>query len=83
MSKQVNIYYRPVERHYYRVKDWVQPKWRRFADSEWGRYAGRAVYYTVRLMQFVVMVGFGLMLGIMYLFMSMAFGGKGFTGRRR
>ncbi|CAN5521097.1 hypothetical protein BH24ACT5_BH24ACT5_00210 [soil metagenome] len=72
------VYYRPIERHWYRVADFVQPRWLRFRSSLTGRFL---IWFVTRFLRFllraavwlagaVVVVG----LGVLHVTLSFALG---------
>ncbi len=75
------IYCRPSERHWYRIADWVQPRWRRFADSRWGWYFGLLLAVFVRVLR--VVGAAVLIVGFAVLYMVLEFAVTGGQGRRR
>ena len=79
MSKPVTvtkpIYYRPIERHWYRLVDFVQPKWRRFADSRFGFYVGRTLAILLRVLYWIGGAIFIVGMAVAYIFLSFAFSG--------
>jgi hypothetical protein len=85
MSKKVwttvPITYHPTERYWYRVSDWVQPRWHRFANSRTGFVVGRTLWVLGRVAYFlggiIVIVG----CTVLYTFLMFAFSG-GKKGRR-
>lgn len=72
------VSYRPIERHWYRVADFVQPIWHRFAGSLVGRFTiwfvSCALWTVVRVATKIVLAAVVVGAGVLYMALSMALG---------
>ena len=68
------IYYRPIERHWYRLLDWWLPKWERFTRSRWGWFVGKVIVLILKLAFWLGMVITVVGAIVLYSFLSFALG---------
>jgi hypothetical protein len=82
MSRQAvstrTVYYRPIERHWYRLADFVQYTWDRFDHSRFGTVVGYTVRILVRILwKLLVILSWCLVIVggiVLFTFMSLAVG---------
>lgn len=72
----------PGQRYWYRVVDFVQPKWQRFAYSRWAYWLGRALRLLGRTLFWIGGAIFIVGFSVLYIFLRFAFGGIKLTRRR-
>ena len=74
MKRTIVVKYHPLERHWYRVADFVQTIWHRFSSARSGALLLRLLGITLRVlyvfMMAVVIVGSA----VLYIFLSFALG---------
>jgi hypothetical protein len=74
------IYYRPIERHWYRLVDFVQPRYHRFSRSNWGLAVGWTIKVLARLLWLLAGAVVIVTASLTYMMLMFVLGGK--TRRR-
>lgn len=82
------VMYSDWHRHWYRVADFVQTVWHRFADSRTGRLAiwfvSRVLWATVKVLGWLMVAAVVVGAGVTFMVLSMALGnGKLMNSGRR